>query len=344
MGERVLATGELNRAVLARQLLLERAELPIVAALEQVAGLQTQYAPSGYIGLWSRLVEFERAALTRALEDRSVVQASVMRATIHMVAAGDYPLFTAGVRDARRTWWLRAAKGDEQAIVAAAARVRDALADGPRRRDELVTDLGLDGSTWSAVGLWLDLVRVPPAGTWDRRRADVYGLADDWLGPSTATYDEGLDRLLSRYLGAFGPAARKEIANWAGLPVTAIKPVLERLELRRLRDEEGTELLDLPGAPLPAAGTPAPVRFLPTWDATLLAHARRTRILPEEYRPRIFHNKMPQSIPTFLVDGQVAGTWVQSDGRIEVTPFAPLPAKVRRQVDAEAERLAAFMR
>ena len=147
---------------------------------------------------------------------------------------------------------------------------------------------------------------------------------------------------MRRYLTAFGPASRKDIANFAGLPAALLAPVIERLPLRAFQDEAGAELLDVRGAPLPAADTPAPVRFLPTWDATLLVHARRTQILPERFRPLIFHTHNPQSAPTFLVDGQVAGTWKHEGGRIALQPFEPLPRAVRRDLEDEAAGLAAL--
>jgi hypothetical protein len=186
----------------------------------------------------------------------------------------------------------------------------------------------------------LDLVRVPPSGTWERRRADVYAGAEQWLGPNDATQEAGRELLVRRYLGGFGPGSRKEIADWAGIPPKALDPVLRRLELRRFQTEQGEELLDLPRQPLPDPDTPAPVRFLPTWDATLLVHARRTGILPEEYRARVFNAKTPQSVSTFLIDGRVAGTWRYESGRIETDPFQRLPRSVQRQLREEAERLA----
>jgi hypothetical protein len=149
--------------------------------------------------------------------------------------------------------------------------------------------------------------------------------------------------LVRRYLNGFGPARPHDIADWAGLPLPTVKQTIEQLELRRFHDEQGRELVDLPRAPLPDPDTPAPVRFLPTWDATLLVHARRTQILPERFRPLVFSTKTPQSVPTFLVDGQVAGTWRHDGGRIVTQPFEPLPAAAEREVGAEAARLAAFM-
>jgi Winged helix DNA-binding domain len=342
--ERVLPQRALNRALLARQLLLERADLTIPRALERLGGLQTQYAPSGYIGLWSRLTRFERDALTRALERRTVVQATVLRSTIHMVTPRDYLLFTAGIRESRRRWWSKAARqtGTAREMRALAKRLRAILADGPRTRAEIVELLGIDATTWNGLGLWIDLVRVPPSGTWERRRADLYALADDWIGPSEATEEEGLEHLVRRYLTGFAPAAPKEIANWAGVPAPALMQAIGGMKLRRFRSDDGAELVDLPRGPLPGPHTPAPVRFLPTWDATLLVHARRSQILPERHRPRVFNTRTPHSVPTFLVDGQVAGTWRFEKGAIRTEPFDRLTKQTRQALEHEAERLAAF--
>jgi hypothetical protein len=344
MTERVLSQRELNRAVLARQLLLERTSLRIPRALEQLAGLQTQYAPSGYVGLWTRLEGFARDDLTRALERRSVVQATLMRTTIHLVSARDYPLLWAAVRDARREQWLKARRGrvDARLLARNARRVAALLADGPRGRDELFEFIGADAMGWNGVGLWIGLVRAPPSGTWEHRRADLFALAEQWLGAADVTPEQGLELLVRRYLNAFGPARPHDVADWAGLPLPAVTRTLEALRLRRFRDEDGRELVDLPRTPLPDPETPAPVRFLPTWDATLLVHARRTGILPENYRPRVFSTKTPHSVGTFLVDGAVAGTWRPERGRIVTKPFARLTRETKRELDDEADRLAAF--
>jgi hypothetical protein len=342
--ERVLAQRELNRALLARQLLLERARTPLPRALERVGGIQAQYAPSTYIGLWSRLAGFERDTLTRALERRSVVQGTIMRTTIHLVSAGDYWPLTLAVRETRNEHWLKAHRGriDPRKLSAAAKRLRPQLAKGPMRQAEIDDFLGGDPASRNGVGVLLDLVRVPPSGTWERRRADIYALAENWVGPANVDRDEALDLLVRRYLSGFGPATKNEIASWAGLPPKEIAPALERLELRTFRAEDGKALLDLRRAPMPDPETPAPARLLPTWDATLLAHARRTQILPEKYRARVFHVKVPQSVSTFLVDGQVAGTWRYEKGRISVSPFHRLDKATRRELDEEAEGLAAF--
>ena len=218
-----LSRRQLNRCVLARQLLLQRDALDIPATLQHVGGLQTQYAPSGYIGLWSRLRDFQRSALTGALEDRSVVQATLMRSTIHMVAADDFWTICAGIRASRREWWLRIAKSRHLPAISyekLADSLRAVLADGPLPRVEVVAAMeraGFAKPFWECAGLWVDMVRVPPSGTWDRRRADRYGLADQWIVPADANKTEvvsevasevdGLRLLLTRYLQAFGPAA-----------------------------------------------------------------------------------------------------------------------------------------
>jgi hypothetical protein len=183
------------------------------------------------------------------------------------------------------------------------------------------------------------MIRVPPSGTWERRRADLYGLAPT----ASVTESEGLRHLVRRYLGGFGPATLGDIADWGGVPLTSLKPVIESMTLRRFRDSGGGPLIDLPRLPLPDGETPAPVRFLPTWDAALLAHARRTRILPEEYRGVVFNTKNPHSLTTFLVDGSVAGGWRWEGGRIALEPFAPLPRTARRELEDEASRLQVFL-
>lgn len=348
MVERALSTRELNRALLARQLLLDRARLSPARTLERVGGLQAQYAPTGYIGLWSRLQGFRREALTGALEQRRVVQATLMRVTIHLVSAADYPLMAEGLRKGRRAWWMSVQRHQMEGLdmEQVAAVLRKALADGPRRQKELTEILTAEGfplpAAWSGAGLWLDLIRVPPSGTWENRRADLYALADQVVGRSKATEAAGLELLVKRYLGGFGPASLNDLASWAGLPVATLRPVVERLPTRRFRDERGGELLDLPRQPLPDPGTPAPPRFLSTWEAALMVHARRTQILPEDYRPLVFNTKTPHSVPTFLVDGAVAGTWRYEKGKVRLEPLAPLPRPVRREVEDEAQALAAF--
>jgi hypothetical protein len=309
--------------------------------LDRVGGIQAQYAPSMYVGIRARLRDFTRDSLTRALERRTVVQATLMRSTIHLVSRQDYWPITLAVSDARRRWALRNSRRASGDIETAASRLRERLADGPVHRSEIERIVGKD--LGFGIGLWVEMVRVPPSGTWERRRADLFAAAEDWAGPPPEMEQaDAVAHLVRRYLGGFAPATKRDIADFCGLSVGDVTPALERLDLRRFRSEDGQELLDVPRAPLPDPETPAPVRFLPTWDATLLANCRRTQILPEEYRPLIFNTRTPHSLSTFLVDGAVAGWWRFEDGRIRMEPFRRLDRSTRRELDEEAERLAEF--
>jgi hypothetical protein len=337
--ERTLTQRELNRALLARQMLLERVSAPLPQVVERMGGIQAQYAPSAYIALWSRVEAFERDALTRALERRTVVQGTLLRGTIHVVSRRDYWLWREGVRESDEAWLRRAwpevaqrDRGEPNRLL------REALQDGSRKRDDLIALVGKEG--WQAADV--DLVRAPPSGTWDNRRADLFALAERWVGPNDADPDAGRELLVRRYLGGFGPAPSADIANWARLERAHVERALQRIRVRRFRDERGKVLFDLARAPLPRADTPAPPRFIPTWEAMLLVHARRTGVLPEEYRPRIFNTKLPFSMHTFLLDGAVAGAWRYEKGRIELQPFRKLTRDERRGLEDEAERLAAF--
>ncbi len=313
-----------------------------------MGGLQTQYAPSAYVGLWTRLERFELALLTRALERKRAIQGTLMRSTIHVVSARDYWPFADGVGPSQEAHWTRVHR-KEIAGVPDFGRIRERLraelAGRTWYRKELDEVLRSHGSTfWQ--GAWVELVRVPPSGTWERRRADLFRLAEEWIGRAPAGEEKGLEHLLLRYLGGFGPATLNDAASWAGVPVTKLKPAAERLALRRFRGEDGKVLLDFPRGPLPGGDAPAPVRFLPTWDATLLVHARRTLILPERFRPLIFNTKSPQSFATFLVDGAVAGVWRWERGERKATlvlePFEPLPRAALRELRDEAARLVRF--
>ena len=340
---RTLSERELNRALLARQLLLERGKGSLPKILERIGGIQAQYAPAMYVGVWSRMEGFERAQLTRALERRSVVQGTLLRSTIHLVTPRDWWRFSAAIREPRRASWLRPHKGVVSAreLGGAVRRVRERLAEGPVPRAELQELIGKGAAGVNGINVFIDLVRAPPSGTWERRRADLFAAAEDWLGEAPVTsVDEARAELVRSYLRGFGPGAPKEIASWSGLPLAGVNAALAGLELRRFRDPAGGDLVDLPRQPLPDPETPAPARFLPVWDATLLVHARRTQILPEKYRSRVFKVKTPHSFSTFLLDGQVAGTWRFEKDRVELTPFRKLTRAERRELEDEAERLA----
>jgi hypothetical protein len=342
MAERVLTQRALNRALLARQLLLERVRLPLPRALERLCGIQNQYAPNAYLRLWSCVEGFQRDDLDRALERSAVVQATLMRGTIHLVSARDYPLFLAAVADVRRDWSTRIHRGagDDQRRELV-RRVRKALRGRTVSRDELHALRGDAGpAAWETVDTDVGLVRAPPSGTWQRRRAHTFALAQDLVGPLDVDPAAAKVHLVHRYLAAFGPASSADIQAFTGIPRARLAPILERMSLRRFRDEEGGALLDVPRAPLPDPDVRAPARLLPSFDATLLVHARRTGILSEEHRAIIFSTKVPQSFHTFLVDGVVAGTWKHDGERITLSPFAPLPRAAARELRAEADRLA----
>lgn len=340
MSDRILTTRHLNRALLARQLLLERSTIPARDAIEQIGGMQTQYAPSGYVGLWTRLAGFRRAALTEYLVDRSVIQATLLRTTIHTVSAREFWLYAMAVRRARQEWAARVqALPPEADLRARSDALRAALADGPRSVRELG---GIAGGFVGNLGLFVDLVRVPPSGTWERRRADRLALADDWVGPPDATEAEGLAHVVKAYLRAFGPAPWRDIAAWAGIPVAEARRGGENLTLERYRDEAGGELVDLPGAPIPDPGMPAPARFLAHWDNAMLVHARRTGLLPEAHRTRIFNNRNPFSVGTVLVDGRVVAGWTYRERRLHLEWYEEVSPRDGRAVDTEREALEAF--
>jgi hypothetical protein len=326
--------------LLARQLLLDRARVPLPRAVERMGGIQAQYAPSAYIALWSRVEGFERSALTRALERRSLVQATMLRGTIHIVSRRDFWPWRTAVHEVEEAWIERVyPKLTARDRAAAVRAIRRALGAGIARREELVRLVSRDA--WQT--LEVDLVRVPPSGTWEQRRANLYALAEEWLGPNDADAEDGRELLVRRYLGAFGPARVADVRNWSKLGRDHVASALERIRPRRFRDEEGKELFDLQRAPLPDPGTPAPVRFLPTWDAVLLVHARRTGVLPDALRPLIFNTKLPFSMHTFVVDGSVAGAWrverSKAKAALVLQPFVPVPRKWRDELRAEAERL-----
>jgi hypothetical protein len=343
----VLTQRQLNRALLARQLLLERGSASIPKTLERVGGIQAQYAPSMYVGLWSRLEGFERNQLDRALERRSVAQGTLLRITIHLVSAADWWPFAIAVREARRRWVLSARKppGGSRALGAATRRMRERMAGEPMTTAQIRELLG--DELGQNAPLWVDMVRVPPSGTWARRRADLYAAAEDWLGEPDSRWDAdgAADHVVRSCLRGFGPMRAADVASFTGLPVADVAGALGRLELRRFRDEQGKELVDLPRAPLPDPDTPAPVRFLPVWDATmLLATIRRTGIFPERHRKALANSAYPQGHALFLVDGVAAGSWRFEKDRVTLDPFERLDRSTTRELREEAERLIELQR
>jgi hypothetical protein len=344
VGERVLTLRELNRTTLLRQLLLRRERLSVTRAVEKVAALQAQWAPAPYVALWARLEDFDRGALERALMRGHVVKALLMRATMHLVSARDYPFFDAAVREARTLARVRdRAKPPAEIVERAAALTRER----PRRRPELMRALGYDPRTedpdelraYSWVVALARLEQTPEAAFWGFRGSPLLRPAEHELAPR----DEAAAHLIRRYLAAFGPASRADVSQWSGVPIRDLVAGFEALRLRTFRDERGRELLDLPRAPLASADVPAPPRLLPRWEELLLAHKDRTRVLPDEYRKQVIglNGDVRQA---FLVDGFVAGHWRQDGNRVVLEAFQPLSGTVRRELDDEARRLEAWLR
>ena len=340
MAERVLTLRELNRATLARQLLLESERLSPPVVIERLVGMQAQWPSAPYVGIWTRTTGFRRTTLERELVRGTVVKASVMRQTLHLVTRRDYALLRAALSETNYPEQTEIAKR-------LAPSVRALAADGPVRSADALAHLereyGLTGiearRAWRGARVRAHLLHHHETALWNARPEGRFVALEE---PEEQVPVEARAEMLRRYLAAFGPATTTDVRTWAMMRMTEITPALERLELRRFRDERGRELLDVPRAPLPDAATPAPVRFLPKWDNVLLAFADRTRVLPEEHRKTVI--RMNGDVAqTFLVDGFVAGTWRVENGRVVTEPFAPLSRSVRREVDAEAARLEGFL-
>ena len=351
MAERVLTLRELNRALLARQLLLQRARLPIPRAIERVGALQAQWSPAPYVALWTRLEDFGIPQLERALARKKVVRATLMRSTLHLVSTADYPLYAAAIVEARRATVERLFPVDLDEI---ADRLRQATTEPPRTWGawrELMISLagrplkqsGEIWTLWTVAFMHARLVHLPPAGTYSFYRGARFIPYDEWIGAAPVVPAEPMRHLVRRYLSAFGPATIDDMASWMGVRTPPIRAVLDEAP-RTFRDEAGRLLYDLPRAPLPSEDTPAPARLLAKWDSALLAYAppERARILPDAYRKRVIapNGDVAQTI---LVDGFVAGTWRVEKRRLQVEPFARFPRPVREELMSEEERLLAFL-
>ena len=342
--DRVLSIRELNRALLARQLLLERRKLSVQAAVERICAIQAQWPQSPYIALWTRLIGFRKEQLTRALEQKRVVKSQLFRITLHITSARDYPYYAAA--------WLPAARDTTPGVTTKkldelSALVQKAATKGPVTQaevEELAAE-GMRGLRWRTRTL-APLLHLPPSGTWSHYGRVQLRALQAYLGVELPAREDGAEHLVKRYLAAFGPATQQDLLRFAGVRVGDVRAGLDRLDLRTFRDDRGRVLLDLPRAPLPDGDTPAPVRFLPKWDSSLLGYAppERTRILPEKYRPTVIR-KNGDVIPTVLVDGFVAAGWnVDRKGKLEISPLRRLTKAERAEIDAEGERLVDFVR
>jgi hypothetical protein len=339
----------LNRALLARQLLLERHAMPALEAIEHLVGLQAQAPNPPHIGLWSRLADYALEEAGELIADRRALRMVLMRGTLHLVSARDARALrpiTQVILDNHLK--ARAAELRHLDLADVTARARSLLEEEPRSDKDL---RALLAERWPdedpallawAVRLSLPLVQVPPRGIWGASGIARHTTLENWLGPTAP--DPSLDDLVRRYLGAFGPASVQDVQQWAGL--TRLGEVVERLrpELVTFHDENGRTLYDLPDAPRPGPGAEAPVRFVPDFDNLLLSHADRARIISEEHRKRVFTvNGIIRA--TFLVDGFVHGMWKIEKGRGEATlriePFAPVPGPERAALEEEGMRLLA---
>ena len=349
----VLSLRGLNRATLARQMLLEREAVSPYDAVRRLAGLQAQVPNPPYIGLWTRLRDFARDELTNLISRRRVVRSSMMRATLHLTTAEDYLLLRPAIqaaldRSLRSIAGKRLEALDLERLVSEA---RTMAEDAPRTAREFQERLvemepGRDPSALAyLVRMRLPLVQTPPAGTWGTGGSPRFALPEPWLGAPLAEPGESLRALVLRYLAAFGPATAKDFQAWSGL--TGTKDLLEEMKpgLRLFRNDDGGELFDLPDAPLPSPDTPAPPRFVPEYDNLVLCHADRRRVIADEDRKKVFLSSA-RVRATFLLDGFVSGAWkiekTKKAAALTLEPFAPLSSENRAALAEEGERLLRF--
>jgi Winged helix DNA-binding domain len=351
--ERVLTRRELNRALLQRQLLLERRAVPVARAVERLGGLQAQSTPSPYLALWTRLEGFERDELVRALSGRRVVKALLQRGTLHIVSPRDYWSITTARRTLGGSLWPPSyeARVPAARIAQLANVVLGELREGERTFAEIRALLEPHAKPphvtptflWRRVQGQAYVMHVPPSGIWGYGGQGVYTAAEGRLRGGPPEPEDAFDDVVRRYLAAYGPASKQDIGQWAGIPrLTPIAESLARLQVRTFRDGGGRVLHDLPRGPLPDPETPAPVRLVPRFDNLVLSHADRSRILGDIPPSRLV-TKNGIVHATMLVDGFVAGTWQLEQGRVVLEPFGRLAAGVKRALKEEAERLEAFV-
>ncbi|MEY9214617.1 AlkZ family DNA glycosylase [Thermobifida halotolerans] len=349
----VLTRRALNRAVLDRQSLLRRSTATVPRVLERLVGLQAQTTHTWYVGLWSRLADYTPDDTVRLLTDGRVVRTALMRSTLHLVTADDClwlrPLVQPMIERGFRSVYGRNLAGVDPADLAAAGRAL--VEERPRTFSELGRELARrwpdhdPAALAQAIRAFVPLVQLPPRGVWGRSGRAVHTSAEAWTGrsPGTAAAPE---RLVLRYLAAFGPATVRDVQTWCGL--TRLGEVVDRLRPRLavFRGEDGAELFDLPDAPRPDPDTPAPVRFLYDFDNLLRSHADRRRVLTVDlgaFTPR--NGIAPHTV---LVDGVVTALWAATTGEnrtaaLTVRPLRALSAAEEEEVAAEGGRLLAFL-
>jgi hypothetical protein len=345
---RVLTKRALNRALLARQLLLRRRRIPVLEAVERLVALQSQMPRDPYVGLWSRVEPFRPETLSDALQERRAVRMTLLRGTLHLVTARDAIGLRALVQPAvdREVYGStpRRKATDSVDMDELFTAIRSWLEERPRRRAELVKEIAArwpdaDAESLGYAMYGLPTVQVTPRGLWRRSGGSAFTTMETWLGASPDPAPD-VETLVLRYLAAFGPATPADAQYWSGVP--GLGEVFERLRhrLRTVRDEDDRELFDVPRAPLPDADVPAPVRFLPEYDNVTIGHKDRTRIVPIPRFTEIGWGSV-------LVDGSVAARWRLFDANpgptLRVEPFRRLTREERADTRDEARRLATFL-
>jgi hypothetical protein len=350
----VLSKRQLNRALLARQMLLKREKISAVAAVERLVGMQAQVPRPPFMGLWTRLEKFEAEALHKPLRERKVVRATAMRGTIHLMSTTDFLAFRPVlaemlVKGATTIVGKQMANVDLERVYRTGREffgTQSATFDDFRKHlEEVHPDWDVRGMAYT-VRMGIPLVMVPADVNWGFPGNAGFMLAEKWLGQKIPTEATALEEMVLRYLAAFGPATPADFQTWSA--IRGARPVFETLRPKLLTfgDERKRELFDLPKAPRPDADTPAPVRFLPEYDNALLAHDDRTRIVADEHRAGVFLKNL-QVVGTFLVDGFVAGTWKverkKKDAALALSPFGPIPKRAVAELENQGESLLAFL-
>ncbi|MFD9498884.1 winged helix DNA-binding domain-containing protein [Streptomyces sp. NPDC060035] len=344
----------LNRATLARQLLLGRESLEVSDAVRRVVALQAQQPASPYLALWNRISDFDPAHLDAAVAGLQAVKSTLMRITLHMVHAEDYRAFREAMEPTLRASRLGTrftASGLTAADAGALVPDLQRYADRPRTSAEvrgwLEDRVGapMEPVPWRMLRQYAPLWHAPVGGPWSFDTQQSYvsaGTRPTLTDPDAAA--EGLQTLIRRYLEGFGPASVVDMAQFALVQRARVRAALQALgaELEQLDGPDGTVMYDIPGAPRPAEDTPAPPRLMAMWDSILLAYDDRSRVIPPAYRKHVTRMN-GDVLPTLLVDGYVAGVWRPVDGGIEATAFHPLPSHVWQELAAEARSLTALL-
>ncbi|WP_246572372.1 winged helix DNA-binding domain-containing protein [Kineosporia corallincola] len=341
----------LGRATLARQHLLARTGAPVLDTVAHLGGLQAQEPQEPFVGLWSRLERFAPAELSGLLEERRVVRMHLMRRTVHLMTAQDAHSWRPRHHALLRQKILGVYKNDLSGVDLdqLTARAQQLMDDEtPRSLGDVGREMARfwPGTSPRALGeavvaALVPMVQIPPRGVWRSTGGALYRPLDAWIGEEVqAGADQHDHDLIRRYLGAFGPASSADLRAWCGLAGLPASLATLREELVELRDERGRRLLDLPGAPLPDPETPAPVRFLPSFDNAVLGYHERSRIIDDEYRPLSVTGAR-----FVLVDGRACATWTtgKSGGQVVVHPLRPFTRAENTEIADEAERLSTFL-